>query len=353
MGLIFDSPLNRMEDVTLFTRHIAGAMNAGVPLPNVLRAFAAEQERSALTRSALNMADTVELGTPLSTAMESYPSIFPSAYRRMVKMGEQGRALGGVMDLLAQNMEKGLQSYEYFRRVAIYPLIILFLLVGIFSFLLMFIVPKLQDIYSQLGAQLPIPTQFVLSLTSSGVTQVVIGIVFIIPIAYLLGCVLGVNVRFTGYGRITLSLPLVGAVLRRMETSRFTGNLAMLLRAGVPMAEALGLLEDASSNTYVRDAVADFHRRYTAGEKLGDLIAAQPLFPASVAVMISSAEDKGALVDTLDALSKFYAERTVSGLTVLREIFEPLMLFFVGALVAFFVIALYLPMFNLPKSMGM
>jgi MSHA biogenesis protein MshG len=343
---------NRMEDLALFTRHVAGAMNARAPLPDILRAFARDSEGGAVARAVDEISGRVETGAELSAAMDDHPSIFPSAYRRLVRLGEQGKTLGGVMKQLADSLDDSLKTYEYFRRAAIYPLFVIILLFADLCFLLVVIVPKLEAIFEQLGAQLPMLTEGLIRWSQNRTVFDLFVLVLLIPTLFLAATVFGLRIKGVGYGRFYLQLPLIGTVLRRFETARFANNLALLLDNRVPMSEALGLLADSSENTYVRAAIDDLRRRYTQGEKLSELIAAQPLFPASMAAMMASAEDRGGLADTLRGLGKFYSERASYGLTVMREVFEPLMLLLIGVLVGAIMLSLYSPLFNIPRLIG-
>jgi type II secretory pathway component PulF len=342
---LFKVPLH-MENLALFTRHIAGAMQARAPLPEILRAYMLEAESGPLSKAVGKIAERVESGVPLSAALEDHDRIFPAAYRRLVRLGEQGRALGGIMNALADTLEEGLKTYEYFRRAAIYPLLILILVFLDMLFVTIMIAPKMAGIYQELGARIPGPLgdPDMLKLVMNGFLFLIL-----IGISFLLAAMLGLRVRGTGAGRMMLQLPLVGSALRRAESARFANHLALLLENNIPLTEALGLLADSSANSYVRDAIRDLSRRFEAGEKLGDLLAAQPLFPASMAVMVASAEDQGGLARTLRALGRFHAERTSHALIVLREIFEPVMLLLVGLLVALMMLAIYAPLFGISR----
>lgn len=346
---------SHMEDLALFTRHVAGAMNARAPLPEILRAYARESEGGAMSKAILRAASQVESGVALSAALEESPAIFPAAYRRLVHLGEEGRALGGVMSQMADSLEDGLKTYEYFRRAAIYPMLIMFLLMLDVLLLSIFIGPKIEDMYHQMGgnmASLMGPLGYYFSIFQGRHLMGAFGLLLVVPILFLVAASAGLKVRGLGGGRWMLSLPLVGTVLRRAETARFANNLSLLLKNHIPLAEALGLLAGSSDNEYVRAAVSDFQLRFQDGERLSDMMAGQPLFPPSMVVMIAAAEDQGGLVDTLSALGRFYADRTAHGLTVVREVFEPLMLLLIGVLVALIMLTVYMPLFRIPTLIG-
>lgn len=339
---------SRTEDLALFTRHVAGAMNARAPLGDILHGYVKDCEHGALARAVEEMTDRVNAGVALSEAMEQHKNFFPPAYRRLVRLGEQSKTLGGVMEQLADSLEQGLTTYEYYRRAAIYPLLIIILLFVDLCILRSVIAPRFHTIYADMGMDFP---GFFSPNKVTNYAFIGIGLGLVVSAAFLISSMLGLRVRGLSYGRLALSIPLFGPILRRIETARFSHSLALLLGNRLPLSESLGLLADSAESNYVRAAIKDFHNRCQQGERLSEMVSGQPLFPASMAVMIASAEDQGGLADTLRGLARFYAARTVHGITVLREIFEPLMLLLIGLLVALVLLAFYLPMFMLPGGL--
>ena len=217
MALFFNLP-SRMEDLALFTRHLAGAMQARAPLPEILRAYVQDAERGPLTAALPKIAERLEAGVELSTALEEYPRIFPASYRRLVRLGEQGRSLAGVMTRLADQLEDGLKTYEYFRRAAIYPLVVLIVLFLNVCFLVAKIVPRMVEICAQLGTSMGADLGFFGQVSLSPFSRHLMeafGLLLLVPILFLLATLFGLRVRGVGYGRLALQMPLIGAVLRR------------------------------------------------------------------------------------------------------------------------------------------
>lgn len=338
----------RMEDLALFTRHVAGAMTARAPLLLILRAYVQETESGRLRRAVNAMADRIESGLEFSAAMEEHPRVFPSAYRRLVRLGEQGRVLGGVMTGLADSLEQSLKSYENYRRAAIYPAIVLGILFAVVSLMTAKIMPKFTGIFAEFGSELPGP------YGPGGSMKVVVALLNLLLLAaliFLIAIAFGLRVRGFNLSRLQLQLPLVGTVLRQAETARFANYLSLLLSNHIPLAESLGLLADASENSYFQSAVQDFYERFQRGERLSDLLAGQPVFPASMAAMVAVAEDQGGLAETLRQLGKFYDDRAGHELAVIRELYEPVMLVLAGLFVGMILYSTYAPIFDLPRSM--
>lgn len=339
-----------MEDLALFSRHLAGAMATRAPLPEFLRAYLRDSEGGPVENAVAKIADDVAMGQPLAEAMDKHPKVFPAAYRRLVRLGEQGRTLVGMLRQTADRMEEGLKTYEHFRRAAAYPLILLLVMFGVTTFLTIVLRPKFEAIYMELGASLGASAPLGGNMATA---ILILNLILLVPIAYLLAALLGLRVWGFGSGRLLLQLPLIGPALRLVESANFANYLSLLLDNRVPLAESLGLISDASENRYVRAVVEDFRRRYESGEKLGAMMEHHPLFPASMAVMIAAAEDQGELAETLRHLGRFYHERTLHGLTLLREVMEPLMLILVGLFVALLVgVFFYMPLFHISKLIG-
>jgi type II secretory pathway component PulF len=335
-----------MEDLSLFARHLAGAMGARAPLPDILRAYVHDSESSPLRRAIERMIPEIEKGVSIAEAMDGFPGVFPAAFRKLVRLGEQAHTLPGLMRQTADRLEEGLKVYERFRRAAVYPLCVLSILFVLIGFLTWKIAPKMEEVFEQLGMNVREITM--LGVTPSQSMQAMM-ILLMLPTLYLLAVFLGLRVWGFGQGKLVLQLPLIGPILRQAESANFANYLSLLLHNRVPLAEALGLLSDATTNSYVQAAIEDFHRRFQAGEPLGSMIQHQPLFPSSMAVMIAAAEDQGELADTLRHLGRFYQDRTLHGLSVLHEMVEPILLLATGFVIFLVTASVYLPLFEIPS----
>lgn len=333
----------QMEDLALFARHLAGAMGARVPLPEILRAYVKDSDGDQLDRAVFDMAAELEQGVTLGEAIERHPAQFPAPFRKLVALGESGRSLPGVMRQTADHLEQGLRTYEHFRRSAAYPLVLLVTLSLMILFIISVVTPKFKAIFLELGS-----TESV-GWVGNPILLTVIQILLLLPIAWLLAGFLGLRMWGFGSGRFWLQFPVIGPIMRQAEAANFASYLSLLLQNRVPLAEALALMRDASSIPYVQAAIEDFRQRYERGERLGEMINTQPLFPASMAVMIAAAEDQGELAETLRHLGAFYHERTLHALNVMRELFEPVMLVFIGLLLIYILATLYGPMFTLHR----
>lgn len=329
----------RTQELALFTRHLEGAMRARAPLADVIAAFADEADTRSMQRALGQVAARTQAGAPLSEALGEAPHVFPESYRRIVRMGEESQTLPSVVANLATALEEGLVLHESFRRAAVYPLIVTVLLFVEVS-LFMGLSDKLIGI--QQSASLAGFFDSFISRASFSIFPVLL--LFFVAVLWLLAAAAGLAWNTYRHGRLLLQLPLVGPALRLSETSRFLRHLGLMLENRIPLTEATGLLADAATNGYMRAALDDFRQRLARGEDLGSVIRSQAVFPASVGVVLASAQERGNLHETLVHLADFYRERTLHALRLVREFFEPLMLLLAGILVAWCVFALYQPL---------
>ena len=334
----------RIEDLALFSRHLAGAMAARVPLGVILRAYGQDAASRALGPATGEMANQVEQGVPLYETMDGRPDLFPAGYRRLVRMGEENGALGDIMVRLADMMDTSLRSYEAFRRAAIYPLFVSVLLALNIIALYFYFTPDMTDMTFQ-NQLVPGSATSTHSLQQLGLVAVFISALLLIGALSIAGALMGLRWRCFGSGRWLLNLPVFGPVLRKAETARIIQHLGLLLEHGLPLHEALGALAESAENSYVGDMLCDFQNKCASGDRLSAVVASHPLFPAGLGALLASAEDTGQLSQTLRELGAYYEQRANHGLLIAREIFEPVMLLLVGLLVGMTMLSFYGPLF--------
>lgn len=329
------------QDLAVFTRHLAGAMAAKAPLAEVVSTFEAEADTRVMRRAVRDVALKLQSGAALSEALEAHKNVFPASYISVIRMGEESETLPKVVSHLATSMEEGILLYENFRRATIYPTILLAILFLFVAFVTAKLMPRIQDISMQLSIDMPGQ-----SLMPSVMPLAIITLL-LVCLLWVLGAGAGLTWNSFRYGKWILSVPLVGAALRLAETSRFVRHLGLMLESRIPISEAVGLLADSSNNGYVREALRDFEQRLSRGEPLKEVLASEPLFPPALSALVGSAQERGQLTETLEALSTFYRERARHALQVIREFFEPILLLLVGLIVIWIALTLYIPIVTL------
>jgi type IV pilus assembly protein PilC len=266
----------------------------------------------------------------------------------MVRAGETGGQLDTVLVRVAESFEADYKLRQKVKSAMTYPVIVTgisFLLVAI---MLIFVVPTFADMFADLGGELPLPTKVLLFLSNQAKILVPLAVVFAIAgsIAYRKVRAGSADARLRT-DRIKLKIPVFGGLFQRIALSRFSRTLSLLLRAGVPVLQALDIVAETTGNEVLARAALDVKDSVRSGESMASPLTRHDIFPPMVVQMISVGEDTGALDAMLDKISDFYDQEVEATTESLTALIEPLMIAVLGGMVGGMVIALYMPMFKI------
>lgn len=337
----------KSSELVVFTRQFATMINAGLPLARCLGVMSQQTPNPGLAATVEDVLHDVEGGLALSNAMAKHPKVFNTLYVSMVKAGETGGILDAVLTNIAENLEKNEDIKSKIKSSMAYPILMFIMSIVLVIVMLVFIVPVFTGMFAQLGGELPLPTQILVTLSALIKNTWWFGIPLTILAVWGIRKTLDIPaVRFRWDG-IKLSIPVVGPVVRQQSVSRFARTLGTLSSAGVPILEALDVVENTVGNVMISAEVA----KISAGVKEGQTIA-QPLgkckvFPPMVVQMVAVGEESGAMDTMLIKVAEFYDKEVATTIDGLSTIIEPVMLIGVGVIIGGILISLYLPMFKL------
>lgn len=337
----------KSAELVVFTRQFATMINAGLPLARCLGVMASQTPNPGLAATIEDVLHDVEGGLALSNAMAKHPKVFNTLYVSMVKAGETGGILDEVLTNIAENLEKNEEIKGKIKSAMTYPALMFVMSIVLVIVMLVFIVPVFTGMFAQLGGELPLPTQVLVYLSNLIKSTWWFGIPLTILAVWAFRRSLSlppVRLRWDGF---KLRLPVIGRVIRQQCISRFSRTLGTLSSAGVPILEALEVVENTVGNTVISIEVA----KISAGVKEGQTIA-QPLgkskvFPPMVVQMVSVGEESGAMDTMLLKVAEFYDKEVAATVESLTSILEPVMLIGVGLVIGGILISLYMPMFKL------
>lgn len=334
-------------ELVVFTRQFATMINAGLPLARCLSVMAAQTPNPGMQATIEDILHDVEGGLALSNAMSKHPKVFNNLYCSMVKAGETGGILDEVLGNIADSQEKAQEIKSKIKSAMTYPVLMLIMSMVLVVVMLVFIVPVFTGMFAQLGGELPLPTKILVNLSSFIKSTWWFGVPIAVAAVYGLRRLINVPpVRFQ-WDTIKLKMPIVGKIVKQQCLSRFARTLGTLSSAGVPILEALDVVENTVGNAYMSREVATI----TVGVKEGQTIA-QPLgksnaFPPMVVQMVSVGEESGAMDSMLIKVADFYDKEVATTIEGLSSLIEPLMLVGVGLVIGGILISLYLPMFKM------
>ena len=342
----------KLGHVMTFTRQLATLIDAGLPIIRSL-AILSEQVESVIFRDIIKaVSKDIESGSSLSDSLAKYPKVFDSLFVNMVRAGEVGGVLEAVLNKVAQFLENRQALIGKVKSAMMYPVIVMVLALGIVSFILVFILPKFQDIFSQLGAELPMPTQILLTASSILTNYWYWVIAFVIIMWQIVKKINSTKEGKYVFDRIKLRLPVFGELFKKLAITRFADTLATLITSGVPILQALDIVRETSGNEVVTRAMDSVYESVKEGETIYEPLGRCSVFPPLVVHMVAVGEETGAVDQMLRKVAEAYQREVDDTVAALTSIMEPILIVFLGVIVGGIVVALYLPMFNLPKAMG-
>ncbi len=338
----------KASELLIFTRQLATMVNAGLPLLQCLDILAEQTDEENFAEVILAISQAVEGGETFSESLRAFPRAFPDLYVSMVRAGEAGGDLDGVLVQLADYLEAAAELRRRVRGAMTYPVMALSIIMIIASGLILFVVPQFEKIFADMGATLPAPTLVLIRISNvfrSAQALVVAGVGVAIVMA------LRVYVQ-TERGRFNrdafiLRLPIMGNLTRKVAVSRFTRTLATLTRSGVPILQAMEIVERTAGNEVFAKAIQEAGEAVRNGESLADPLARNGEFPPMVTRMIGVGEKTGALEVMLDKIADFYDSEIKALVDALTTMIEPLLMVVMGIVVGGIIIALFMPIMNL------
>jgi len=339
----------KLADLVIFSRQLATMINAGLPIVRSLYVLSEQTENPKLKDVVVAVRKDVEAGLSLSEALEKHPEAFSRLYTEMVKAGEIGGILDGVLLRVADQMERDQDLRRKIKSAMTYPLVVLVLAILAASFMLIFIVPVFATMFEDLGGTLPLPTRICMAL--SNILASIWGVFVYAGMAFAVVMFLRWKKTEQGrkvWGRAVLRIPAkIGDVVKKATLARFARTLATLSAAGVPILQSIEITATSSGNWVVEQALLKSRDAIREGIPLYKPLEEEPIFPPMVTRMIAVGEETGDIDGMLTKIAEFYESEVDAAVKALTSILEPLMIVVVGGIVGAIVISMYLPMFKI------
>jgi len=341
----------RTKQLTTFTRQLSTLQDAGLPILRSLRILEGQAKPGPLKNSLMGVIEDVESGNTLSEAMAKQPKAFDNLYVNMVKAGEAGGALEIILQRLADFKEKAQSLKRKVKGAMVYPIVVIVVACAIVGGIMYWIIPKFEEIFKDFGVPLPAPTKILIA-----VSHWVVDFWYLIP-AIPFGIWLFFKIvrknRTGAYilDRITLKLPIIGAIASKSAVARMARTLGTLIASGVPILEALTIARDTAGNEVFRRAFDHIHASIREGESMAVPLKETRIVDDLVVNMVDVGEETGALDNMLYKVADVYDEEVTVLVESLVSILEPIMVVVLGLIVGFIVFALFMPLIALLQSL--
>jgi len=337
----------KQQEVHIATRQLATLLGAGIPLVPALNGLIEQTTNAAFRTIIAQIKDQVNEGNSLTTALSEHPRIFSRIYINMVQAGEASGSLDVVLERLADFGENQQALKSRITAALIYPIFMCFVGIGVLFTLITVIIPKITKVFEGSKQALPLPTLFLIGL--SNMLAHYWWLVFLMIIAIVIGVryALGRPKGRRFWDRMKLTLPGLSDINIKIASARFSRTLSSLLHAGVPLFTSLGIVKNILNNTLLAEVIDKAGLELEKGKSLSDILRKSKWFTPMLVQMIAVGEQSGALEKMLDKAAASYEKEIEAKILALTSMIEPIMILGMGLIVAFIVISILLPIFEM------
>jgi len=343
-----------MRELAVFSRQFATLVSSGMPMLRALHTLEEQTQDELIKEAAAGLRSDIEAGSTLEQAMSRHPQVFDRLYRAMIRSGEESGRLDEALDRIAYQVEKTDALRRQVKSALMYPALVFGFAAVVLIAIVAFVIPVFAKIFKELGeengesAALPLPTQ--VCVTAS---EVLTGYWFILVPFIAISAFAFLRWKKTDTGReawtrFTLRIPFkIGDVIQKVALARWSRTFSGAVSAGVPMLQAIKLTGETAGNVVIEQAMEDVYSSAKRGGSLAAPIQAHAIFPPMVGHMVSVGEETGQLEHMMSKVADFYEAEVDAKVKALTALLEPVMIVFVGGIVGFIVIAMYMPMFSI------
>lgn len=338
-------------DIAIFSRQLTTMLSAGIPMVQSFEIVADGLDNKSMRKLVLEVKADVESGSNLATAMRKHPNQFDDLFCSLVAVGEQSGTLEALLNEIAVYKEKTEALKAKIKKAMFYPIAVMIIAFCVTAILLIFVVPQFETLFNNAGSDLPAFTQFVVSLSEflQAWWYIIFGV--IVGTVFALLHLKKTSKSFSAtLDKLSLKLPVVGDLLGKAATARFTRTLSTMSVAGVPLVEAMDSVASTAGNALYYDAIMQVRDEIATGQRLQRALRQTGLFSSMVIQMVAIGEESGALDKMLAKVAEYYEEEVDNGVDSLTSLMEPMIMAFLGVVVGGLVVAMYLPIFKLGDS---
>lgn len=354
----FNIPIGQkvnLKDLAIFTRQLSTMVSAGVPLSRALATLQDQASSKKLKTVIGDISKNVEGGLPLADGFAKYPEVFSDVYVNMVKAGEAGGILDEILKRLASQIERDSSMRKKIKSAMTYPIVILTITVLAFFGIMVFIIPKINKILTDLGgedAKLPIYTQAMLTISDFMRSQAPLIIVISIIIIYLLRRYIKTPKGKYQFHLLMLRVPIINTIILKIAMARFSRTFASLMAAGVGVLDALEVTGAAIGNKVIEKELQNAAKEVKNGKQISESLSKDSHFPPIVSQMLAVGEETGQIDTILVKVADFYEEDVATTIDGLSSIIEPIMIVVLGSVVGLIAASVMGPIASLSKNIG-
>lgn len=340
----------KLVSIMIATKKMATMLRSGLAILPSLEMVKDQVEDPLLKKTFAEIYQDVEAGSSLSKAFGKHPDIFDSIYINLVRAGESSGSLDIFLDKLVLSIRKTIKIRKSIQSALLYPTILLIVATIVLAIMMIFVVPVFAQMFGNIGSQLPAPTLMIVNLSNFIRDPMGGGILAVLLIggfvAFRMIIKRNIVIR-KKWHQLILRMPLIGNMALHSNIAQVAMVYGNLTNAGVPVIEALDITAESSKNEVIRDGIQEAKRGVFSGEPLSALLGKIKVFPSTFSQLVSVGEQTGNMGEMLETISVFYEEEFDSSVDKMSQMMEPIMICFLGGVIGFILVAMYLPIFKM------
>ncbi|MBU3541613.1 type II secretion system F family protein [Polynucleobacter sp. UB-Tiil-W10] len=340
----------RLDKIMIATKKMATMLRSGLAILPSLEMVRDQVDDPLLKKTISEIYQDVEAGSSLSKAFGKHPDVFDSIYINLVRAGESSGSLDIFLDKLVLSIRKTIKIRKSIQSALLYPCILLAVATIVLSIMMIFVVPVFAKMFGSMGSQLPAPTLMIVNMSDFLRDPFGGGLLAVILVGSFIGfrMILKRNLALRRkWHALILRLPLIGDMALHSNVAQVAMVYGNLTNAGVPVIEALDITAESSKNEVIKDGIQAAKRGVFSGEPLSQLLANIKIFPSTFSQLVSVGEQTGNMSEMLETISSYYEEEFDTSVDKMSQMMEPIMIVFLGGVIGFILVAMYLPIFKM------
>lgn len=334
-----------LTDKAMFCRQLAISVSSGIPLRESIETIMADQENPMFRDVLQRVMRGLDDGLPFSHAIAVEGQVFDRLFVALIKAAEESGSMAETLTYLAATLEKSDKLARKIRSILAYPIFVavFFALVGIIMTL--FVLPRFQEIFNSFHSQLPLLTRIVLGVNRFVVSHIVVIFIGVAAAGTGIAMYIKSPAGALQFDRLMLKLPVVGDLVRKVSVARFSRNLGIMIRGGVPVTQAINIAAEVLGNKAMEITLRKTHDRIVEGNDIASSLD-RTVFPRLVVRMVGVGESSGRLPEVLEKVADLYEDQVESAIMLATALFEPIIIMVFGCIILVLVMAIYLPVFT-------
>lgn len=348
----FFAPKVKTKDLQIFTRQFATLINSGIPIVDALKILSESTSDKLIKEAIIQIKASIETGKRLSDSMKAYPRVFDDLYCNMIRAGEEAGIIDVILNRLSIYSEKNEKIKNQIKSAMMMPMVIVFAAVAVITGIIVFIIPKFQELYKSSGKDLPGLTQMLINFSDALRNHWLAIIAVLFVATYFIISFFASKEGRQVLDKFLINAPIFGDVVQKSSVARLSRTMSTLLSSGISMLESIDIAANTAGNCVIENALKSCKESISVGRPFHLPLSRQKEIPQMVSQMVAIGEQTGALDAMLGKIADFYEDEVENAIRGMTSLIEPILMIVLGGAIGFILVAMYLPIFQMGDTIA-